>query len=108
MTDEELLAKLPPVIKLGINLSKLDKSQLSTSKSGDTFLNATLLRSREIKYDNHFMIVQDVSQESGDKGPILGNAKLPKKKESPEEGDYERQRANESRAPATDPDDHPF
>jgi hypothetical protein len=67
------------ILKLKINLSKIDKAKLFNANSGAIYLDATLLTNEEDdQYGNCGMIVQDVSKadrEAGIKGAILGNAK---------------------------------
>jgi hypothetical protein len=66
------------IIKLKIDVSKIDKNRLFKGQKG-TYLDATLFLSETPdQYGNNGMIVQDVSAEerqSGVKGAILGNAK---------------------------------
>jgi len=66
-------------IKLKIAVNKIDKALLF--KGQNTYLDCTVFvdPDNEDKYGNHGMITQDVSKESreaGEKGPILGNAKI--------------------------------
>ena len=67
------------IVKLKINLSKIDKERLFKGAKG-TYLDATaFLEDAEDQYGNHGMISQDVSKEervAGNKGPILGNVKV--------------------------------
>lgn len=67
------------IVKLKINLSKIDKERLFKGAKG-TYLDATaFLEDSEDQYGNHGMISQDVSKEertSGVKGAILGNVKV--------------------------------
>lgn len=66
------------IIKLKIDVTKIDKKLLYTGAKG-TYLDATLfLKDGVDAYGNCGMISQDVSKEDrlkGIKGPILGNAK---------------------------------
>lgn len=66
------------IIKLKIDVTKIDKKLLFTGAKG-TYLDATLfLKDTVDTYGNCGMISQDVSKEdrmAGKKGPILGNAK---------------------------------
>jgi hypothetical protein len=69
------------LIKLNLNLDKIDKSLIYTSpKTKAKYLNLTvLLREEPDQYGNDGFVVQDVSKEqkeAGNKGPILGNAKI--------------------------------
>jgi hypothetical protein len=67
------------IIKLNINVTKLDKTRFYKGKTG-TYANLTvLLRDETDQYGNDGMIVEDVSQEerqSGTKGAIVGNARI--------------------------------
>lgn len=69
------------LIKLNLNLAKIDKSMIYISpKTKAKYLNLTvLLREEPDQYGNDGFVVQDVSKEqkeAGNKGPILGNAKI--------------------------------
>jgi hypothetical protein len=68
------------IIASNIDVTKIDKNALYKGKKG-TYLSITLLENRdgEDQYGNHFMCVQDLGKEArqrGEKGPILGNAKI--------------------------------
>jgi hypothetical protein len=69
------------IIKLNIDVSKLDKNRLYKGAKG-TYANLTvLLRDTTDQYGNDGMIVEDVGQEeriSGVKGTIVGNVKVVK------------------------------
>ena len=73
------------IIKLNIDVKKLDKARFFTGAKG-TYANLTvLLRDEPDQYGNDGMIVEDVSQEermSGVKGTIVGNVKVVKQKDS--------------------------
>jgi len=63
-----------------LNLNDIDKSKLVKGKKG-TYLNITcwLDTDNPSKYGDHGMVTQSVSKEereAGQKGPILGNAKV--------------------------------
>jgi len=66
------------ILKLKIDVTKIDKARLFTGSKG-TYLDATvLLKDEDDQYGNSGMIVQDVTKEereSGQRGEILGNAK---------------------------------
>ena len=69
-----------PIIRVKIDVSKVDKTRLFKGTKG-TYLDVTLLPNREgaDQYGNNYMVIQDVSKEerqAGTKGPILGNAKI--------------------------------
>ena len=68
------------IIKVKIDVTKIDKSKLFAGKMGAKYLDCTLLENKigTDQYGNNFMVVQDVSKaerEQGIKGAILGNAK---------------------------------
>lgn len=68
------------ILKLNIDVTKIDKARLFTGSKG-TYLDATvLLKDDDDQYGNSGMIVQDVTKEEresgqGQRGEILGNAK---------------------------------
>lgn len=66
------------IIKLSIDVSKIDKSKLYNGQKG-TYLNAVLMfKDEPDKYGNIGFIVQDTTKEereAGKRGEILGNAK---------------------------------
>ena len=68
------------IIKVKIDVSKIDKTKLFKGEKG-TYLDITLLENKNgiDQYGNSFMVVQDVSKEerlAGVKGAILGNGKI--------------------------------
>jgi hypothetical protein len=67
------------IIKLNIDVTKIDKARLHKGAKG-TYANFTvLLRDETDQYGNDGMIIEDVTKEereSGKKGTILGNAKI--------------------------------
>ena len=67
------------IIKLNIDVTKLDKAKFYKGAKG-TYCNLTvLLKDETDQYGNDGMIVEDVSKEareSGTKGTIVGNAKI--------------------------------
>jgi hypothetical protein len=67
------------MIQVKIDVNKIDKSKLYNGKKG-TYLDATLFLNDEVdQYGNHGFIVQSVSKEereSGQRGVVLGNAKI--------------------------------
>lgn len=69
------------IIRLKIDVSKIDKSALFKGAKG-TYLDATLfLDDNEDKFGNNGSIRQDLGKDrraKGEKGPILGNAKIVK------------------------------
>jgi hypothetical protein len=65
------------MIKLSIDVSKIDKDKLYKGKKG-TYLNVALIDTPDNQYGNDFMVVQDIpkeDREAGQKGAILGNGK---------------------------------
>lgn len=71
------------VLKLKIDVTKINKAKLFTGKNGAKYLDATVfLKDEDDQYGNRGMITQDVSKEereSGVKGAILGNVKVIKR-----------------------------
>jgi len=67
------------IIKVKIDVTKIDKARLFQGKNGAKYLDCTLLGKDEPdQYGNDFMVVQDVTKEerlAGTRGAILGNAK---------------------------------
>ena len=68
------------IISAKLDVSKIDKTKLFKGQKG-TYLDITLLENRNgtDQYGNDFMVVQDLGKEArdkGEKGPILGNAKI--------------------------------
>jgi hypothetical protein len=76
------------MIQLKIDVNKIDKSRLFNGKKG-TYLDATLFLNDEVdQYGNHGFIVQSVTKEereSGQRGTVLGNAKIFQKAEQSEQ-----------------------
>ena len=67
------------MISAKINVSKILKEHLFKGEKG-TYLDITLIPNKEgtDQYGNDYFVVQDLgkeARESGQKGPILGNAK---------------------------------
>lgn len=68
-------------IDISLDVSKIDKTALYESpKTGKKYLNiSVLIRDEKDQYKNDGFVVQKISKErkaSGEKGPILGNAKI--------------------------------
>jgi hypothetical protein len=68
------------IISAKIDVSKIDKTKLFKGEKG-TYLDITLLENRggPDQYGNDFMVVQDLgkaARDKGEKGAILGNAKI--------------------------------
>jgi len=72
------------IIKLNIDVTKLDKKRFHKGAKG-TYANLTvLLRDETDTYGNDGMIVEDVSKEereSGTKGTIVGNVRIANKQQ---------------------------
>lgn len=69
------------IIKLKIDVTKIDKERLFIGKNGAKYLDLTLLENKNgtDQYGNDFMVVQDITKaerESGQRGAILGNGKF--------------------------------
>jgi hypothetical protein len=79
------------VIKISIDVTKIDKEKLYTGKKG-TYLDAALIPTPNNQYGDDYMIVQGISKEereAGQKGNILGNAKLAGQEQRPKEASNE-------------------
>lgn len=68
------------IISAKIDVTKILKDKLFKGEKG-TYLDITLLKNRDgpDQYGNDYMVVQDLGKEArdkGEKGPILGNAKI--------------------------------
>jgi len=67
-------------ISISIDVTKIDKTALYEGKTGKKYLSLMLkLRGEKDKYGFDGFIVQEISKErkqAGEKGPILGNAKI--------------------------------
>lgn len=75
------------IISAKIDVTKILKDKLFKGAKG-TYLDITLLLNREgtDQYGNDYMVVQDIGKEvrdRGEKGPILGNAKIRGAKAAP-------------------------
>ena len=72
------------LINIQINVSEIDKNKLFEGKKGK-YLNAVLIPTPGNQYGNDYMIVQSITKEErerGDKGKVLGNAKIHVKQEA--------------------------
>lgn len=69
------------IISVSIDVTKINKDRLKTGKDGKgKYLDITLLESRERKYGNDFMVVEQRTKEERAaapdvRGTILGNAR---------------------------------
>lgn len=68
------------IISAKLDVKKILKDRLFVGEKG-TYLDITLLKNRDgpDQYGNDYMVVQDLGKEArdkGEKGPILGNAKI--------------------------------
>ena len=91
------------MITLNIDVTKIDKDRLFKGKQG-TYLDAVLIATPDSQYGHDYMIVQSTTKEereAGQRGAILGNAKIfedkPKEKSEPVD-----------KTPAADSSDLPF
>jgi hypothetical protein len=74
---------MPEIISASLNIAKIDKAHIFDGKKG-RYLNIALLPNKDgqDQYGNDYMVVQSVSKEArerGERGPILGNAKILKR-----------------------------
>ena len=66
------------MIRGKIDVTKIDKTRLFQGQKGK-YLNITMFETPDDKFGNDYRIVQDVgreAREAGEKGAILGNAKV--------------------------------
>lgn len=66
------------MIKLSIDLKKIDQSKCKSHPNGAKYCDIVLIDSPQNQYGNDYMVVQGVSKEDRDagvKGAILGNGK---------------------------------
>jgi hypothetical protein len=66
------------MIKISINVVKIDKKRLKEGKNGAKYLDCVLIDTPNDKFGNDFMVVESVSKEereSGVRGAIIGNGK---------------------------------
>jgi len=73
------------MIKLKIDVTKIDKAKLFRAESGAVYLDVILIETPTSEY-NDYMAVQDLpnaDRDAGLKGAILGNAKVVKKDAAP-------------------------
>jgi hypothetical protein len=99
------------IIKLNIDVTKIDKKRLHKGAKG-TYANLTvLLRDTTDQYGNDGMIVEDVSQEermSGVKGTIVGNVRVVKQKDSAPQKPAPKHHSQVDTGSSDDFDDVPF
>lgn len=73
------------MIKLRIDVTKIDKTKLFKAESGAVYLDVVLIETPTSQY-NDYMAVQNLpkaDRDAGLKGAILGNAKVLKKEAAP-------------------------
>lgn len=66
------------MLRVKINFDLLDQSKLFPGKKG-RYLDLALIETKGNKYGDDYMVVQDLGKEArerGEKGPILGNARV--------------------------------
>lgn len=68
------------MIRIKINLAKIDQTAVFEGKNGARYIDLTLMENKQglDQYGNSHMCVQDLGKErrlAGEKGPILGNGK---------------------------------
>jgi hypothetical protein len=71
------------MITLSIAVNKVDKSKFFVHKNGNKMLDLVLIETPNSKYDNDYMVVQGLpkaDRDKGEKGAILGNAKILERK----------------------------
>lgn len=68
------------MIRIKLNLSKIDQTAVFEGKNGARYVDLTLMENKKglDQYGNSHMCVQDLGKDrrlAGEKGPILGNGK---------------------------------
>lgn len=69
---------MKPIIRIKLDVTKIDKSALFKGSKG-TYLDLSLVPTTNNQYGDDYMVAQDIGKErrqAGEKGPILGNAKI--------------------------------
>jgi len=69
---------MKPIIRVKIDVTKIDKSALFKGSKG-TYLDLSLIPTTINLYGDNYMVTQDIGKDrrqAGEKGPILGNAKI--------------------------------
>lgn len=67
------------MIKIKIDLKKIDQTKCFRADSGAVYLDAVLFESKNPKYDDTHVIVQSIpkaERDAGKRGAIIGNAKV--------------------------------
>lgn len=68
------------IIRLSINVKKLDKARFIEGKSGALYADMVMMENREPdRFGNEFVILESLSKEerdAGKKGAILGNGRI--------------------------------
>ncbi len=70
------------MIRVKLDVTKVDKSKLFIGKNGAKYLDVILIETPNNQYGDDYMAVQEASKEerlAGKRGAILGNAKILKK-----------------------------
>lgn len=100
-------------IDVSIGLDKIDKTAFYVSpKTGKKFLSMTILiREQPDQYQNDGFVVQKLPRDrkaSGEKGPILGNAKIMDWDNYKKPSDHEQAKANGYQPQNDDDSEIPF
>ena len=70
---------MPDMIRIKLDLNKVVQDALFPGKNGASYLDLTLIPSKNSQYGDSHFAVQDLGKEArlaGKKGPIIGNAKI--------------------------------
>ena len=86
------------MIRISINVAKIDKTALFEGKNGAKYLNLNVMENKAgvDKYGNSHMVTHDIGQDrrkAGERGPILGNGKTvgtvqPSRPQEPAQGKF--------------------
>lgn len=66
------------MIKLNLCLTDINKDRIRVGKNGKKYLDVIVMDSRNDKYGNDYMVVEDIpkaDRDAGKKGNIIGNGK---------------------------------
>ena len=106
------------MIRIKIDVKKLDKSAFFAGKNGALYADITLMENRggPDRFGNDYMVVQDLGKErrlAGEKGAILGNGKAyvhgkPAQAHQPEQDTYSAGQPMQRAAEQNVDEDVPF
>lgn len=72
------MAKLPKIVSISVDLSKIDPSRIVEGKNGARYVDMTLVNTPDNQFGKDYMVKQDFGKEAREQKietPILGNGK---------------------------------